>query len=57
LTMTTGKTQWSSAVDAATVGTVFAKGATLTVSIGANTCATPPVNVSANYVLQSVLNP
>src|SRR6266513_2436906 len=57
LTMTTGKTQWSSAVDASTVNSVFASGTTLTISIGANTCATPPVNVSVSYVLQSVLNP
>lgn len=56
LTMTTGKTSWSSAVDVSTVNSVFASGATLTVSIGANTCATPPSNVSVNYVLQSVLN-
>ena len=57
LTMTTGKTQWSSAVDASTVNSVFATGTTLTISIGANTCATPPVNVAVSYVLQSVLNP
>lgn len=57
LTMTTAKTQWSSAVDASTVNTVFASGTTLTISIGANTCATPPVNVAVSYVLQSVLNP
>lgn len=59
LTMTTGKTAWSSAVDAQTnvPGQVFASGTTLTVSIGANTCATPPANVSVNYNLQSVLNP
>src|SRR5256885_195737 len=58
LTMTTGKTQWSSAVDAYTgANQVFASGTTLTISIGANTCATPPANVSVSYVLQSVLNP
>jgi hypothetical protein len=57
LTMTTGKTQWSSAVDASTVNSVFASGTTLTISIAANTCGTPPSNVAVSYVLQSVLNP
>jgi hypothetical protein len=58
LTMTTAKTAWSSAVDAFTgANQVFANATTLTVSIGANTCATPPANVSVNYGLQSVLNP
>lgn len=59
MTMTTGKTSWSSSVDAQTniPGQVFASGATMTLSIGANTCATPPSNVSVNYVIQSVLNP
>jgi len=58
MTMTTAKTQWNSGVDAVTnLNQVFATGTTLTVSIGANTCATPPVNVAVSYVLQSVLNP
>lgn len=58
LTMTTAKTTWSSAVDTYTgANQVFAGGTTLTISIGANTCATPPANVSVSYVLQSVLNP
>ena len=57
LTLTTGKTGWSSAVDSATVNTVFASGATLTISIGTFTCTTPPVNLSVNTDLQSVLNP
>lgn len=58
MTMTTAKTQWSSAVDSVTnINQVFAQGTTLTVSIGANTCATPATNVSVNYVMQSVLNP
>jgi hypothetical protein len=58
LTMTTAKTQWSSSVDTVTnLNQVFASGTTLTISIGANTCATPPVNVAVSYVLQSVLNP
>jgi len=58
MTMTSGKTSWQSNVDSVTnINQVFASGALLTVSIGANTCATPPVNVSVTYVLQSVLNP
>jgi hypothetical protein len=58
LTMTTGKTTWSSSVDSVTnLNQIFASGTSLTVSIGANTCATPPTNVSVNYVLQSILNP
>ena len=57
MTMTSGKTQWFSNVDAVTnINQVFANATTLTVSIGANTCATPPVNVSVNYDLQSVIN-
>jgi hypothetical protein len=57
MTMTSGKTQWFSNVDAVTnINQVFANAATLTVSIGANTCATPPANVSVNYDLQSVIN-
>jgi hypothetical protein len=58
MTMTTAKTQWNSGVDSVTnLNQVFASGTTLTISIGANTCATPPANVSVSYVLQSVLNP
>lgn len=58
LTMTSGQTTWSSAVDAQTniPGQVFAAGATLTISIGTFTCVTPPANVSVNFALQSVLN-
>lgn len=58
MTMTSGKTFWTSTVDANTSipGQVFASGATLTISIGANTCATPPSNVSVSVQLQSVLS-
>jgi hypothetical protein len=55
LTMTGTGTQTTWSVTG--LSTVFASGATLTVSFGANTCATPATNVSVNYVLQSVLNP
>jgi hypothetical protein len=52
LTMTTGNTTWSSTG----LSTIFAGGATLTVSIGVNTCVTSPSNVSVEVVMQSVLN-
>jgi hypothetical protein len=55
LTMTGTGTQTTWSVTG--LSTIFASGTTLTVSIGANTCATPATNVSVNYVLQSVLNP
>jgi len=58
MTMTTGKTSWQSGVDSTTnLNQIFASGALLTISIGANTCATPPANVSVTYDLQSALNP
>jgi len=51
-TLTTANTSWSTTG----LSTVFASGATLTVSIAANTCATPPQDVYVNVILQSVLN-
>jgi hypothetical protein len=52
LTLTTGNTSWSSTG----LSTVFTKGNTFSVSIGANTCATPPQDIYVNYILQSVMN-
>jgi hypothetical protein len=57
LTLTSGKTQWSSAVDSSTVNSIFAGGTTLTISVGTFTCVTPPSTLGVSYVLQSVLNP
>jgi len=56
MTMTSGKTAWTSAIDASTnINGVFTSGNTLTVSIGANTCATAPQFVSVTFTLQSTM--
>lgn len=58
LTLTSGKSQWDSAVDASTgVGTTIAKpNGTIQVTNTAGTCATPPTNFSVSYNIAPVLS-
>ena len=54
LTLTSGASTWDSG--AITSGNVFASGTTLTVSVSAGSCATPPTNLAVTYNMQAYLN-
>lgn len=58
LTLTTAKSSWDSTVDASTgTGTtIFKPNGTLTATVGANTCATPPTNLAVTYNSMAILS-
>ncbi len=58
LTLTTGQSQWDSAVDASTgVGTTkFKPNGTIQVTNTAGTCTTPPTNFSVSYNISPILS-
>lgn len=54
LTLTTGKTQWDSAVDSSTgLPVQFISGTAFTAAVSAGSCVTPPTNLNVTYTWQS----